>query len=132
MSLANLIFDSGTLVLVWLVQLVIYPSFAYYQKNDLIRWHRSYTKRVTYVVLPLMLGQLILCFFSIYLEVNIATLARLVMVLALWLTTFMVFVPLHSKIEESHQTDTIITKLKMKNWLRTALWTLLFLINFAD
>ncbi len=130
-STANLIFDSGTLVLIWLVQLVIYPSFSYYQKKDLIRWHQSYTKKVTFVVLPLMLGQLILSLFSIYMEVSVLSLTRLIVVMALWLLTFLVFVPLHSKIEENDNLDAIITRLIKKNWSRTVLWTLLFLTNFA-
>ena len=58
--LIRLLFDFGLLVLIWLVQLVIYPSFLYYEQDNLKRWHEKYTQKITYVVLPLMMGQLII------------------------------------------------------------------------
>ncbi|MEL7161763.1 MAG: hypothetical protein AAFN92_13465, partial [Bacteroidota bacterium] len=52
--------DTAALVLIWLVQLVIYPAFLYYAEADFRGWHPVYTQRVTYVVLPVMLAQLAL------------------------------------------------------------------------
>ena len=54
LDLARLLIDFGFVVLIWAVQLVIYPSFGFYAKANLFEWHKSYTARVTYIVLPLM------------------------------------------------------------------------------
>ena len=35
--------DFGAVVLIWLVQLVIYPSFLHYAESDLVNWHKIYT-----------------------------------------------------------------------------------------
>ena len=50
--------DFGLLVLIWMVQLVVYPGFKYYQRERLLEWHARYTSRISYIVGPLMLGQL--------------------------------------------------------------------------
>nr|WP_299340029.1 hypothetical protein [Allomuricauda sp.] len=132
LSFLNLIFDSGTLVLIWLVQLVIYPSFRYYETDDLKIWHKVYTKNVTFVVLPLMLGQLLLGIVSVYHKLDTFSIVRLLVILFLWAHTFLVFVPLHGKIESEPQIESVVSKLNTKNWTRTVFWTVLFLTNFLD
>ncbi|MEQ9363414.1 MAG: hypothetical protein RIF32_04185, partial [Leptospirales bacterium] len=54
------LFHFGLVVLIWLVQLVIYPAFMYADAEQFTDWHRVYTERVSLVVVPLMLGQLVL------------------------------------------------------------------------
>ena len=126
----RLLFDFGLLVLIWLVQLVIYPSFQYYSKKELVEWHQRYTIQVTYVVLPLMLGQLIIAILQ-FKNVNSAPMAQytelsLLLILALWLSTFLQFVPMHNKISNGDFNEELLLKLVRKNWIRTILWTLLF------
>ena len=57
--------DFGMCVVLWLVQLVIYPSFLRVKTSELPTWHKAYTFRVSLVILPLMFGQLLLAIFSI-------------------------------------------------------------------
>jgi hypothetical protein len=123
----RLLFDFGLVVLIWLVQLVIYPSFRYYAKEDLLSWHERYTSQVTYVVFPLMTGQLLVAGMQIWQEINIYTLASACLITLLWLSTFLQFVPLHNRISADlfHETD--LNKLVRLNWMRTVLWTALFL-----
>lgn len=123
-----LLFDTGCLVLIWLVQLVIYPSFKFYPPSDLRKWHNKYTKRVTYVVLPLMVGQLILTSMQAT-SFQLLALFKLLLVILTWLVTFAVFVPLHNKIEKTTDYSRITSSLVSKNWTRTVLWTVIFLIT---
>ncbi len=69
-DLLRLLVDMGLLILTWLVQLVIYPSFLYYDATDLKKWHSIYTGRITFVVLPLMLTQLLVAIGGLYFEIN--------------------------------------------------------------
>ena len=57
--------DFGMCVVLWLVQLVIYPSFLRVKTSDLLAWHKAYTFRVSFVILPLMFGQLVLAILSV-------------------------------------------------------------------
>ena len=128
-ELIRLITDFGLLVLIWIVQLVIYPSFQYYQSQDLHNWHRQYTSRITTVVLPLMFTQLVVTVLQILTEITLYSGISMLIVLALWLLTFLVFVPLHQKIEHQTYETKSLSKLVKFNWLRTGLWSILFLIS---
>jgi DMSO reductase anchor subunit len=129
LSIARLLIDFGFVVLIWAVQLVIYPSFKYYQATNLVHWHRSYTKRVTVIVLPLMTSQLIIALMQLFREFNVFTIVSMLIIAILWLTTFLIFVPLHQKIDRDESNDSHTEQLVRYNWLRTFLWTLLFCIT---
>ncbi len=132
LSYFKLISDSGLLVLIWLVQLIIYPSFKYCSDLQLSKWHPIYTRRITFVVLPLMLSQLILTILLCFrLEWSFFSIIDLTLVLLTWILTFVIFVPLHQKIDErsSEKNDTYISKLVEYNWSRTLLWTAIFILT---
>ncbi|WP_295832634.1 hypothetical protein [uncultured Winogradskyella sp.] len=128
----RLLVDAGFIVLIWAVQLVIYPSFKFYSNANLLQWHRLYTKRVTVIVLPLMLGQLVLGFFQLFQIQNLYTISSFIIILLLWVITFTMFVPLHQSIDKGQPIYNVCNKLKKKNWIRTLLWSLLFIISFLN
>ena len=127
LTLIRLLFDIGLLVLIWLVQLIIYPSFLFYERNNLKRWHVNYTKKITYVVLPLMVGQFITAFIVLFNDLSIFTLGSLLIIVSLWMITILIFVPLHNKISTDLVNRSIINKLVRLNWIRTLLWSGLFI-----
>jgi len=129
LSLIRLLFDFGLLVMIWMVQLVVYPGFKYYHRERLIEWHNIYTARISYVVLPLMLGQLLLSGIQLWGEVSWYTLGSFLIIALLWGSTFLQFVPLHDTISKGNFKEETIFQLVKKNWLRTVLWTFLFLCS---
>jgi hypothetical protein len=131
-DLVRLLVDTGFFILIWAVQLVIYPSFKYYSVADLLIWHRQYTVRVTFIVLPLMFGQLIVAFYQFWLVVNWYTVTSLIIIVILWVLTFKVFVPLHASIDSASPKANACYKLETKNWIRTILWTSLFVISLFN
>ena len=128
-DLARLIIDFGFMVLIWAVQLVIYPSFGFYNELNLISWHKKYTKRVTVIVLPLMTAQLVLTLIQLFQYQNWYSVISIIIIVILWLVTFKIFVPLHMSIDDGNPMENICNKLVRKNWLRTFLWSLLFFIS---
>lgn len=130
-KLYALVFDSGCFVLIWLVQLVIYPSFQHYTALNLKAWHRKYTKLISFVVLPLMLGQLLFGIIGAF-DFEYLNLIKLVLILATWATTFILFVPLHNKVEKGKNLKEIAAALVYKNWIRTGLWSLVFFLSIAQ
>ena len=118
--------DFGMCVVLWLVQLVIYPSFLRLKSSELIAWHKAYTFRVSFVILPLMFGQLALSILSIVGDASALEWTAFAFVLVCWILTFFVSVPLHRKIEQNDITRETRQKLITTNWPRTILWSVIF------
>ena len=125
----RLICDTGLFVLIWIVQLIIYPSFSYYKHDDLFKWHDIYTKRIAVIVIPLMVGQLITSSIQVYSNPYFYTITSSLLVIGVWLSTFLVFVPLHTNLSKREEVELSIKKLKLHNWLRTLLWSLIFIVT---
>ncbi|WP_405396692.1 hypothetical protein [Maribacter sp. Asnod2-G09] len=125
----RLICDSGLLVLIWIVQLIIYPSFSYYKHVDLFQWHSSYTKRIAVIVIPLMVTQLIISLIQVYTTPDFYSILYSSLVIAAWIITFIMFVPLHENISKERDVEISIKKLKLHNWLRTVLWSFIFMLT---
>ncbi len=126
----RLLFDFGLLVLIWIVQLVIYPSFSEYKREDLMRWHKKYINRIAIVVMPLMIGQLSLVIVQVFRDLTSLNIISLVLVMMMWGSTFLQFVPIHNDISFGIVDRNLLHKLTNKNWLRTILWTVIFIISF--
>ena len=122
----NSLVDFGMCVVLWLVQLVIYPSFLRVDPSELIAWHKAYTFRVSFVILPLMLGQLVIAILSVWEDPSILEWVAFTFVLVCWILTFFVSVPLHRKIEQNDTTRETRQKLIATNWPRTILWSVIF------
>lgn len=130
LQIFRLLFDFGLVVLIWLVQLVIYPGMSYYSRDRLIKWHKKYTVRITFVVVPLMTGQFLIAILQFLEDFSLYTIGSVLILITLWGLTFLIFVPLHNSIVPNKKCDVIVNALVRKNKIRTALWTLLFLWSF--
>ncbi|GAA4314491.1 hypothetical protein GCM10023164_10090 [Christiangramia aestuarii] len=115
------------MVLIWVVQLVIYPGLCYYKNEDLGNWHKIYTGRIGLIVGPLMIAQLVVSILQIWEVQNYYTWGSLLVILMIWILTFLVFVPLHNSIDPNKSCEEITNSLVQKNWWRTFLWSVLFL-----
>lgn len=128
----RLLFDFGLLILIWLVQLVIYPGLRYYSETNLVKWHKVYTIRIAAVVGPLMIGQLLIASLQLWKEVSLFTISGILIITALWILTFSIFFPLHNAVMPGKDHETITRNLVKKNWIRTILWSLLFTISLLQ
>ena len=131
LQLTRLLLDFGLMVLIWMVQLVVYPGLCHYKKQDLGRWHKIYTGRIGVIVGPLMIAQLVVAILQIWQGANFYTWTSLVIILLIWILTFLIFVPLHNSIVPDKPCADITRSLVLKNWWRTGLWSLLFLMSLA-
>lgn len=128
-SQISLLIDAGLVVLIWMVQLIVYPSFKYYEPKNLLIWHQKYTDRLAVIVIPLMLSQLVFAIFNAFNLATFTSIFTLSIVLFLWIFTFLGFVPLHSKISDGNANQRILNLLIQRNWIRTFLWTALLLFH---
>jgi DMSO reductase anchor subunit len=100
-------------------------------KDDLVRWHKKYTPRITFIVLPLMLGQLMLYGALLQEAKTFYSIGSFILVLLAWLLTFTVFVPKHKEITSDTYSEKTLSQLVKFNWSRTLIWTLLFIWNLV-
>ncbi|MCO5724783.1 hypothetical protein [Robiginitalea marina] len=119
--------DAVMVGIIWAVQLIVYPGFSYFSRERLLRWHDSYSRRVTILVAPLMLTQLGFGVFWAFSEPGIASLGYVGVAGLLWAITFMAFVPIHRRIGQGTATPHVLARLVSLNAIRTFLWTLLLL-----
>lgn len=123
---ANRLASFGLVVLIWLVQLVVYPAFADIATDRFVAWHRRYTRAITYVVGPLMLAQAVLLVWLICIRPRPMFLLAAVLVVIAWAATARVAVPLHDALQIGGHDAHRIARLVRTNWVRTVAWSLAF------
>jgi len=128
----RLLLDFGLMVLIWMVQLLIYPSFKHFSPTALLKWHSRYTLHMALIVIPLMFGQLIVYVIQVFQEQSLFNVFGMLVVFILWISTFLQFVPLHQKISNSSFSERTLALLVSRNWIRVALWTGLFVWSITQ
>ncbi|QBG46895.1 hypothetical protein EGM51_05610 [Verrucomicrobia bacterium S94] len=119
--------DIGMVVLIWLVQLIIYPSFFLIDAGKFTAWHARYTRRISVVVMPLMIAQAVSTAVLLTRNADPGLKLETVGLIAAWTVTFSLSVPCHKKLQQSGKNDDVIRRLIFTNWFRTAAWTLVLL-----
>ena len=132
LELIKLLVNVALFILIWMVQLVIYPGFSYFEEKNLKQWHQRYTRNITLIVLPLMLGQLVLYGQGVFCRGVSIDWMILVLIGIIWAATFLISVPLHNKIQRLSNTALERKKLTQTNWIRTILWTLILIISLIN
>jgi len=126
------IIDFGLVVLIWMTQLVVYPSFTYFSETNLLSWHTKYTSAVSIVVMPLMLGQVAFHGWDIFQDFTWLKFIAILLIVMAWVNTFFFAVPLHNKIASSIEVSQSAERLVKVNWFRTVVWSLVFLFGMLE
>ena len=128
-ELTALLIDAGLVILIWMVQLIVYPSFLFFNKDNLFLWHKKYTHSIAIIVIPLMTSQLAFAFLALFYKSVFFSIPYFSIILFLSVFTFWSFAPLHFKISKEKITHNTLQLLVNRNWLRTFLWSLLFIFH---
>lgn len=118
--------DFGLVVLIWIVQLIVYPSFRYYSPAELAVWHPKYSNLITVIVGPLMLAQVGLVGWELFNRFSGLTLVSAVLVGLMWASTAFQAVPVHNAIAAGDASPETLARLVSVNWVRTVGWTVIF------
>jgi hypothetical protein len=113
---------------IWTIQIVHYPSFHYIDKISFTNFHHFHERRISIIVMPLMLIELTT---STVLYINnmssIVFALNLLIVVLIWCSTFFIQVPIHSILSQKKDKK-LIEKLVNTNWIRTFLWSMRMLL----
>jgi hypothetical protein len=111
--------------LIWLIQLVHYPMLQFLDRASFKSSHKFHSTRITFVVMPAMLLELVLSADILWKRGprNVPALLGFGLVLLIWLTTFFVLVPLHERLQTEGFQPAVHVALCRWNWVRTFAWS---------
>ncbi len=114
---------------------VTYPSFRLIKSNTFSEFHKSYTKKMLFIVAPVMILELISSLLLVIFDIsdNHTEIGLLITLILIWLLTFFTIVPIHNKLNVNYNKD-LNQKLIKLNGLRSILWILklILFIGFCD
>ena len=109
---------------IWMVQWVHYPLMAEVGDQSFRRYHQRHTERITHLVGPLMLLELVTALLLL-LEPGILGSSTAAVALGLlvfiWISTALIQVPQHHYLGTGQSRN--VAALVAGNWVRTAAWT---------
>lgn len=108
---------------IWVIQLVHYPLFAGVGNEQFSRYAQEHSRKITWVVLPLMSIELTTSYLLWREYHGLWQTVGLWSVGLIWLATGLFFAPLHHKLSRGFCSRKH-RLLVQGNWLRTVLWTL--------
>ena len=132
MLILHLIATSVMVGVIWVIQLVHYPSFHFVELKQYTTFQRFHMARISYVVIPAMLTELFTLILIVISMDQIDTLivASAILLIFIWLMTAVFFSGVHQKLTLGYD-QTVVDKLVKLNWGRTLLWTLRLLLSLS-
>lgn len=123
----HLVSTSIMVGVIWIIQLVHYPTFLFIDKQKYMKFQEFHMSRVSYIVMPTMIAELFsgiyILFYNNVLIVNTFFLLASFSLFLNWVITALVFVKIHNGLLIKYEKNIILLLVKL-NWLRTILWSL--------
>tara|TARA_B100000427_G_C15316073_1_gene510420 strand:+ start:173 stop:598 length:426 start_codon:yes stop_codon:yes gene_type:complete len=110
-----------------MTQFITYPTFLIIDKNSFNKYHRKYVNIISIIVAPAMVLEIISLIVLVYLSKDFLLVKSLILLLCIWLTTFIIMVPSHNILSRKNDSKEI-KKLININWVRTFLWSVKLIV----
>ena len=132
--IAHLIFSSIMTGVIWVIQIVHYPSFHFIEKELYTAFQKFHMNKISIIVIPVMLAELITGIMLLFdkSSKSFFLITSLIILILIWAITGVFFSKVHSKLIFGYQ-ELVVNQLVVMNWIRTLLWTLrlFFLLCFV-
>lgn len=125
----NLILAGASVCLTWLVQILIYPNFLLLKEIHFKEYHTFHSLRITWIAAPIMLGELFVTSFVLWMQFDLGNLFDFLLVAFVWIVTFFWAVPAHERLGSLFTLETYRSLYKAHS-IRTALWTVRLCLIF--
>ena len=113
--------------IIWVIQLLHYPAFHFIKESDYVEFQHFHMERISFIVVPVMVLELFSAFMLVYYIQSNLLILCLIILLFIWLITFIFFTKLHQSLLGGYD-KTIVDKLVRINWSRTILWSIRLII----
>ena len=121
--LLNFIVTLTMLSIIMVTQLVSYPLFLNVDEKIFTSYHSEYVKRITIIVMPVMIIELVLTIMLYYMLDGFLSQIFLISIVLIFISTVIIQVPIHNKLKFSYD-EHLAKKLIKTNWIRTVCWSL--------
>ena len=121
----HLIATSMMVAIIWMVQILHYPSFLFVDKQQYTEFQQFHMKKISYIIVPIMLLELFSGFGVLfYIEkAQLSLYASLTLLVLIWVITGLFFTKYHTELSKKYNRNTILRLIRF-NWIRTVLWTI--------
>jgi len=109
--------------LIWVMQLIHYPSFNYIEDFRFKRFSAFHQFFISILVMPLMLIELSVSSIYLYEEGSRFWLVQVLFLMLIWLVTGLISGPTHKKLLDHGKNEELIDRLIKTNWIRTIAWS---------
>ena len=113
--------------IIWVIQLLHYPTFHFIKQSDYVEFQHFHMQRISFIVVPVMIIELLSGFMLVYYFRSNLFILCLIILLVIWLITFLFFTKLHQSLLGGYD-KIIVDKLVQINWSRTILWSLRLIV----
>ena len=127
--LGHLIFTSIMTGVIWVIQIVHYPSFHFIEKELYTAFQKFHMNKISIIVMPIMLAELITGI-MLFLDKSFKSpflIISIIILVLIWLITGVFFTKAHNELIAGYQ-ELVVNQLVAMNWIRTLLWTLRLLL----
>ena len=127
--LGHLIFTSIMTGVIWVIQIVHYPSFHFIEKELYTAFQKFHMNKISIIVMPIMLAELITGI-MLFLDKSSKSpflIISIIILVLIWLITGVFFTKAHNELIAGYQ-ELVVNQLVVMNWIRTLLWTLRLLL----
>ena len=109
---------------IWVIQLVHYPSFRFTDREKYVSFQIFHMRKISFIVMPVMVLEFLSGLLLVLYHSNHESLLRIsfILLLIIWLVTALFFAQIHQKLSKGYD-ETLVRKLVSFNWIRTLLWT---------
>ena len=121
----HLIATSMMVAIIWMVQILHYPSFLFVDKQQYTEFQHFHMKKISYIIVPIMLLELFSGFgILFYIEkAQLSLYTSLTLLVLIWVITGLFFTKYHTELSKKYNRNTILRLIRF-NWIRTVLWTI--------
>lgn len=109
--------------LIWLVQVVHYPSFHHVDQSQFRQFSTFHTQNITYIVMPLMAVELLSSLVLVIRSPDALNLSMIGLLALIWISTAFISVPCHNQLAHGYNAE-VVDHLIRTNWIRTIAWTI--------
>ena len=118
--LFNLFISSFMFGVIITTQIVNYPLLLDFLKSDFNDLHNSYVNKISKIVIPSMLLELLIALYLVYNGIYLSYI-NFGLLIIIYISTFLIQVPIHDNVKHSANMS-LIKKLIFSNWIRTFCW----------
>ena len=124
LELIHLITTAMMVSIIWLVQILHYPTFLYIDNERYTEFQNFHMKNISFLIIPLMLLEFLTGFFLLFFvnEIDFYFSISFSLLVLIWLITVLFFTRYHSALSNKYERNIILRLIRL-NWIRTFFWT---------